>query len=209
MKKFIVLMLAVVLVVAFAMPASALENIFGGYWRTRMYQQRNFAGDDGNLDQTRDAVLVDTRTRLYYTAKINDNLKLVNKFEMDTVWGSAAGYGRVGTDAIAIEIKNTYADFNLGPVNMLVGAQPFTLARGFISDDHMKTTLNDVAELFLGMLVHLNYTFIRHVPMLSIHLLTFSKIFTNDTPTHIHFFQFFKLLQLNINLIVYLKHIKS
>jgi hypothetical protein len=136
MKKFTVLMLAALLVVAFTVPAfAAVENIFGGYWRTRMYQQRNFTGDDGNQNQARDAVLVDTRTRLYYTAKINDKLKFVNKFEMDSTWGSVAGYGRVGTDAIAIEIKNTYADFNVGPVNVLVGAQPFTLARGFISDE--------------------------------------------------------------------------
>jgi hypothetical protein len=132
MKKIGVLALAVMLFFAFTVPASALENIFGGFWRTRMYQQRNFDGD--NLD-TQDNVLVDTRTRLYYTAKLNDNLKFVNKFEFDTVWGSAAGFGRVGTDAVAIEIKNSYADFNLGPVNVLVGAQDFYLARGFIADE--------------------------------------------------------------------------
>ncbi len=34
-----------------------------------------------------------------------------------------------------IEIKNTYADFNVGPVNFLVGVQHFTLGRGFIADD--------------------------------------------------------------------------
>ncbi len=136
MKKFTVLALALLLVVAFTVPASALENIFGGYWRTRMFQQRNFDGDDSQArEESRDNVMVDTRTRLYYTAKINDNLKFVNKFEMDSNWGSAASYGRVGTDAVVIEIKNTYADFNVGPVNVLVGAQPFTLARGFISDE--------------------------------------------------------------------------
>ncbi|MBU1181488.1 MAG: hypothetical protein KKF00_04865 [Proteobacteria bacterium] len=152
MKKFTVLALAVLLVVAFAMPASALENIFGGYWRTRFFQQRNFEGDNGVLGETKDRVMVDTRTRLYYTAKINDNLKFVNKFEMDTVWGNTAAapnvdgdpvvgavsnnnWGDVGTDGVAIEIKNSYADFNVGPVNFKVGAQGFTLARGFISNE--------------------------------------------------------------------------
>ncbi len=136
MKKFAILALAALLVVSFTVPASALENIFGGYWRTRFFQQRNFTGDDTQaLEEARDNVMVDTRTRLYYTAKLNDNLKFVNKFEFDTNWGSAAGFGRVGTDAVAIEIKNSYADFNVGPVNMLVGAQGFTLARGFISDE--------------------------------------------------------------------------
>lgn len=54
---------------------------------------------------------------------------------MDTQWGSAANYGRVGADAKDIEIKNSYADFNVGSVNFLVGIQNFTLARGFINDD--------------------------------------------------------------------------
>lgn len=45
MKKFAVLSLAVLLVLAFTMPALALENIFGGYWRTRFYIQRDFDGD--------------------------------------------------------------------------------------------------------------------------------------------------------------------
>ena len=45
MKKFAVLALAALLVVAFTVPASALENIFGGYWRTRMFIKKNFDGD--------------------------------------------------------------------------------------------------------------------------------------------------------------------
>ncbi len=149
MKKLSILALAALLVVMFTLPAMALENEFGGYWRTRFYSQKNFTGydrsDDLGVDDT--VELTDTRTRLYYTAKINDNLKLVNKFEMDAVWGSndqsrnagAAtnrGYGQVGADGANIEIKNTYADFNLGPVNATVGVQPFELFRGFhISED--------------------------------------------------------------------------
>ena len=139
MKKFAILALAALLVVSFTVPASALENIFGGYWRTRMYRQINFAGDDSAaLEESKDNVVVDTRTRLYYTAKLNDNLKFVNKFEFDTTWGdniNSSSYGDVGTDGIAVEVKNSYADFNIGAVNVLVGAQPFTLARGFISDE--------------------------------------------------------------------------
>lgn len=140
MKKLAILALAALLVVAFTVPASALENIFGGYWRTRMVQMRNFDGDE--LDSM-DRSLVDTRTRLYYTAKLNDNLKLVNKFEMDTTWGdngtftTAGGtnFGDIGADGLGVEIKNTYADFNVGPVNFLVGIQGFVLGRGFVSDD--------------------------------------------------------------------------
>ena len=143
MKKFAILALAALLVVAFTLPATALENEFGGYWRTRFYQMGHFNGEKDDLGSWR---LVDTRTRLYYTAKINDNLKLVNKFEMDATWGSAdqsraaaaagnRGYGQPGADGANIEIKNTYADFNTGPVNWTVGVQPYQLFRSFYIDN--------------------------------------------------------------------------
>jgi hypothetical protein len=143
MKKFAILALAALLVVAFTVPAAALENEFGGYWRTRFYQMGHFNGEKDDLGSWR---LVDTRTRLYYTAKINDNLKLVNKFEMDATWGSAdqsraaaaagnRGYGQPGADGANIEIKNTYADFNTGPVNWTVGVQPYALFRSFYIDN--------------------------------------------------------------------------
>jgi hypothetical protein len=142
MKKFTVLALAVLLLVAFTVPASAaVENVFGGYWRTRMFMNKNFDGED---TETKDITAVDTRTRLFYTAKIHDKLKFVSAFEMDSVWGTGVqpaskayggSYGKTGTDANAIEIKHLYADFNVGPVNAIVGAQPFKLARGFISDE--------------------------------------------------------------------------
>ena len=45
MRKLLVLGLAALLVVAFTLPASALENKFGGYWRTRFFSQNDFAGD--------------------------------------------------------------------------------------------------------------------------------------------------------------------
>ena len=134
MKKFAILALAAVMVIALTVPAAALENEFGGYWRTRMSTEGHFNGENNDNTNNRQ---VDTRTRLYYTAKINDNLKLVNKFEMDAQWGTGGvSYGDVGADGIAVEVKNIYADFNLGPVNLTVGAQPYNLFRGFaISDD--------------------------------------------------------------------------
>jgi hypothetical protein len=65
-------------------------------------------------------------------------LKFVNKFEMDAVWGdnSPDSYGDVGADGVAVEVKNSYADFNVSPMlNGKVGVQGFVLARGFIADD--------------------------------------------------------------------------
>ncbi len=148
MKKLSILALAAILVIFFTIPAAALENEFGGYWRTRYFSQKYFSGFDRNDrinaadERAEDDTIerADTRTRLYYTAKINDNLKLVNKFEMDAVFGDSSSsdrnYGRVGADGVDIQVKNTYADFNLGPVNVTAGVQPYSLFRDFqISDD--------------------------------------------------------------------------
>ena len=126
MKKFAVLGLAVVLVIAFTVPAMAIESVFGGYWRTRAYTQQNFGGNDlGDKDTT----LVDTRTRLYYTAIFNENFKFVNKFEMDAAWGARNSYGDIGADGVNVEVKNSYVDFTLGSVNSKIGVQAFTLGR--------------------------------------------------------------------------------
>jgi len=113
-----------------ATTASAVENQFGGYWRTRAFIQDEFT-QDGSYWR------VDNRTRLYYTAKFNDDFKFVNKFEFNTNWGAAGSAGGgVGADGTSIwRIKNSYADFNLGNVNTKLGIQAAVLSRGFIFDD--------------------------------------------------------------------------
>jgi len=138
MRKLLVLLSAIALVVVFTVPATAFESQFGGYWRTRMFSQTNFSGDD---TESLDIMAVDTRTRIYYTAKFTDNVKLVNKFEWNSGWGDGVG-GDIGTDGMGIfRIKNSYADFNLGPLNFKVGAHAAYLARGFwYDDDHMGLT---------------------------------------------------------------------
>lgn len=133
MKKIMVLALAVVLTAAFAMPASALENKFGGYWRTRAIMQQNFTGEDKT--EAWDDSFVDTRTRLFYTAIINENFKFVNAFEFNSVWGDTVG-GDLGTDGMGNwRVKHSYADFTLAPVNFKIGMQPATIGRGFLFDD--------------------------------------------------------------------------
>ena len=146
MKKLIILMFAALLVFAFTVPAAAVEHQFGGYWRTRAYMQKNFNGFDATIKGTAngDVGVIDTRTRLYYTAVINDNLKLVNKFEMDATWGGQDttfigqslrnSYGDFGADGIALEIKNSYAEFNWLNSIWRVGVQPWILNKGFQSD---------------------------------------------------------------------------
>jgi hypothetical protein len=154
MKKFAIISLAALLVVAFTMPAAAFENIFGGYWRTRAYHNEDFNGrDDNDNAPDGDRSLVDTRTRLYYTAKFSDNFKFVNKFEMDATWGDAdsSGYGDIGADGISVEVKNSYVDFDMGALNSKIGVQGFVLARGFIADDDfsgiVETYSNDAMSL--------------------------------------------------------------
>ncbi|MBN1930825.1 MAG: hypothetical protein JW786_04365 [Desulfobacterales bacterium] len=134
MKKFAILALAAAMVVAFTLPASAFDSEFGGYWRTRAYTQQNFNGNDdqpgGDLSK------VDTRTRIYYTAKFSEDFKFVNKFEFDADWGDKKdGYGDITADGIKVEIKNSYVDFNLDCYNFKIGVQHWVLARGFVFDE--------------------------------------------------------------------------
>ncbi|SLM29317.1 conserved exported hypothetical protein [Desulfamplus magnetovallimortis] len=132
MKKLLVACFIAVVGLAFVAPAFAFEAEFGGYWRTRAFSYNNFTGEDQT--ESYDYNAVDTRTRLYFTAKINDNLKFVNKFEFDADWGDT-GYGDIGADGKVFEIKNTYADFCVGPVNAKVGTQSACLSRGFLFCD--------------------------------------------------------------------------
>lgn len=133
MKKLFILMLAGAMVLAFTMPASAVEHIFGGYWRTRAFMQRDFSGDD---TQTADITRVDNRTRLYYTAQFSDTFKFVNKFEFNSTWGDDDG-GDIGADGNTFRVKNSYADFTTGNFRTTLGIQGYAIGRGFVFDDDM------------------------------------------------------------------------
>jgi len=132
MKKLLILALGLLVLIVFAGPASAFDSEFGGYWRTRAFSQSDFSGTDTGA---KDVTQVDTRSRIYYTAIFSDDFKFVNKFEWNSTWGDAKG-GDIGTDGMGIlRIKHSYANFNLGSFNLLVGMQPRVLARGFVFDD--------------------------------------------------------------------------
>ena len=135
MRKVLILCAVFALVAAFTLPAAAVDHKFGGFWRTRAFTNSYFTGNE--YDKSLNWSGTDTRTRLYYTAVLHENLKLVNKFEMDANWGTggAKEYGDIGADGVAVEVKNTYADFNLGDFNFKVGTQGFKLARGFLFND--------------------------------------------------------------------------
>lgn len=158
MKKLLVLVCAVMFVVVFTMPAAALENQFGGYWRTRFFSNQNLDGNGEDLvvvtpatattPETRtrtslsDVTAVDTRTRLFWTAVLNDDLKFVNRFEFNGVWGDYGAahqdtwtdFGADGTQSL--RIKNSYVEFNAFQIiSATVGVWHPVLGRGFIFDD--------------------------------------------------------------------------
>lgn len=119
--------LGMVMVTGFATNVTAVENQFGGYWRTRAFVQTD-------MDQDGSYSRVDNRTRLFYTAKFSEDFKFVNKFEFNSNWGDDEG-GDIGADGDTWRVKNSYADFTLGSVNTKIGIQPAVLARGFLFDD--------------------------------------------------------------------------
>ncbi len=113
--------------------ASALENQFGGYWRTRAFAQDEFTPDKSYWR-------IDNRTRLYYTAKFSDDFKFVNKFEFNSIWGDDDG-GDLGADGKTWRVKNSYADFNLGAANVKLGIQGAAIGRGFLFDNDFSGVL--------------------------------------------------------------------
>ncbi len=140
MKKIIASAVGLMLVGGVAVTtASAVESQFGGYWRARAFFQDNFV-QNGNINSpgynnnNSSYNRADSRTRLYYTAKFNDDFKFVNKFEFNTLWGDNNG-GDIGADGNTFVVKNSYIDFTLGMVNTKVGIQGGRISRGFIFDD--------------------------------------------------------------------------
>jgi len=138
MKKIIASTLGLMLVGGVAASAAqAFESQFGGYWRTRMFAQNEFVPDESYFR-------ADNRTRLYYTAKFNDDFKFVNKFEFNSNWGDDNG-GDIGADGSTWKVKNSYIDVNLGNTRTKLGIQGAAIARGYIFDDDfsgLMTTMN-------------------------------------------------------------------
>jgi hypothetical protein len=125
MKKLTIFALAALLLVAFTAPAWAVEHSIGGSWRVRFFNYKRFDGtEDWNA---MDGAWVDQRLRIDWTAAINDNLKLVHRFEVgDLVWGQAGT--TPGTDGVNVATSRSYIDFNLMPNwNWRIGIQPFVL----------------------------------------------------------------------------------
>lgn len=182
MKKHLTMLLALLLVVAVAAPAlAAVEFKYGGQFRTRWVVENNkYDGTDGRDQLYRDELgwylapdgknyddnrnLIDTRLRLYFSFIASQNLKVVTKLEMgDSYWGDPSPIGttgnskystggRVGADAVNVELKNAYVEFNIPmtPSTAIVGIQTLSLLDSWIIDDDfsaavIKTKLDPVS----------------------------------------------------------------
>ena len=148
-KKTILAVAAVgALTAATAVPAMALENEFHGMYKMK-YFVSNFdnssAGyfyENATKSTSQSAVnYFEQRARIFYSAKANDDLKLVTGFEIDYVYGDRSqgainpattattafrnSGGALDTDAVNLETKWVYLDFNVpgAPVNAKVGTQ--------------------------------------------------------------------------------------
>jgi len=124
-----------------ATTALAFENQFSGAF-TVYSDNSNFngsrAGNFGYSPQNFEknaptANYIESRARLGYTAKANDDLKFVTMFELDyNYWGNSAydnnrgSGGAIGSDSINIETKWLYLDANVGKnTNVKLGMQGF------------------------------------------------------------------------------------
>jgi len=142
MKKKLIIAAAVGAVAAAAVPAMALENEFHGMYKFMGFQTNFFIGE-GSPAFEKDAnsgFFAEQRARLMYTAKANDNLKLVTHFELDsrfggkrdTYLGAGNDAGNLDADQLTLETKNIYLDFNcpITGTNLKVGLQPWADAYG-------------------------------------------------------------------------------
>ena len=144
-KKLLAVAAAGALTVATAAPALAMENEFHGMFRT-YFDATNFeinkdvsslggtlGGTPTKADQT--ANFFETRLRMNYTAKLNDDVKIVSRFETNYYyWGNSsytagrASGGALGSRGVNLETKQVYLDLNTPSVNLntKIGMQPFT-----------------------------------------------------------------------------------
>ncbi|WP_136512957.1 alginate export family protein [Geomonas edaphica] len=143
-NKKLVVAVAAALTAASAVPALALENQFTGSF-TAFFDTGNFAGTGVLIDDSPTSNYFVQRLRLGYTAKADDHVKLVTKFEFDyNFWGNSSyenargGGGALGADTVNMETKHIYLDLNYPTINAKIGMQPVSDAfKGIVFDADM------------------------------------------------------------------------
>lgn len=142
-KKLLSITAAGALCAAAATPALAFDNeIHGSYLLKYFITNYEGVGNQYILDRTsmnkydyshkKVSNYFDTRARFYYTAKANDDLKLVTGFEIDSVFGDSSqkdgrnGGAALEADETNLETKWMYLDFKIPstPVKVMGGIMP-------------------------------------------------------------------------------------
>lgn len=146
-KKLLVAAAAGALTVAAAVPAFALENEFHGAF-TAFYDLSNYtASSDFGFTNNMAGLQKNAptqnyfvqRTRLGYTAKVSDQVKLNTKFELDyTYWGNSSyapnpnnggssrnSGGALGADSVNLETKNVFLELSYPSLNTKIGMMPY------------------------------------------------------------------------------------
>lgn len=166
MRKYWVMLIALIAAVAIAAPSFAVEFKYGGMYRWRIQANENMT--DANSDRDDTANYIDQRLRMYFTFVGSENLQLVTKWEADTLWGYETqgalrhGGGDFGADAVNLEMKNVYLDFMIPntPVRAQVGVQGLSYLSGWIvEDDCSAFVLNtsfDPVKVQLGYIAGIN-----------------------------------------------------
>lgn len=163
-SKLPVLFAAAALTAVSATSALAFEHQFSGAF-TVYSDNSNFNGSRAGQyyyvpqlfeKNAPTANYIESRARLGYTAKANDDLKFVSMFELDyNYWGNSSyteargGGGALGSDAVNVETKHLYLDANVAKnTNVKLGMQGF--------DDAFKGVF--VSADMAGLLVSHSYS---------------------------------------------------
>ncbi|GFO63556.1 porin [Geomonas paludis] len=147
-KKLLVVAIATALTAASAGSALALENQFNGAFTT-FFDAGNFASSGVLQKDAPNANYFVQRVRLGYTAKADDHVKLVTKFEFDyNFWGNGSysvGRGQggaIGADSVNMETKHLYLDLNYPILNTKIGMMPYNDSfKGVVFDGDMAGVL--------------------------------------------------------------------
>ncbi|MDY0383206.1 hypothetical protein [Trichlorobacter sp.] len=133
-KQMLTIAAAGALTAVTALPAMAFEHNFNGTFVAKTYLSNIDGNANGNValtqENTKSNNFTDQRTRINYTAKASDDLKLVTQVEFQTWWGvennAAGGGGDIDTDGDNLVVRYAYLDFNLGKnLNAKIGQQLF------------------------------------------------------------------------------------
>jgi len=157
MKRYFVMAVAIVALLAVATPSFALDVKYGGLFRLRWESNDNVTdGQDkkGGLYDDNIGSAFDQRLRFYMYFIASENLRVVTKYEINTRWGQApggtSGGGWVGADATSsIRVKNYYVEFNVPqvPVRAELGVQGIAYMDGWVVDDDFSAAKFTVMQI--------------------------------------------------------------